>query len=318
MEMDKFLAVCLQGNVLEAMDLLKEEEGEEARKLLYQYEERFLKEGQRYEFHSGDLWIEDVLNIYCWYYRKALTGKLAEHEEQELADRLGNLLVITAASIDEAEEMLRQSFRKKGYCFLGGLTAPYYGPYIWKHTEKQSFQVALPEGKEEVTVFFLSGFIMLSWAYFATFGKRHTGGFAKPEGIYYVVTKERSVDIESSDFQVNFLKHEAQHLWDYKHYPDLIPANLEYRAKLVELIYTQGPKELLLKFILQAKPDKDLPHPYSAYVLAEHFKQKLNTKDLKATLENIGEETLPEYALELYLENNRALKALGKDTKGVI
>ncbi len=58
--------------------------------------------------------------------------------------------------------------------------------------------------------------------------------------------------IESEYFQVSFLKHEAQHVQDLARWPDLSQELLEYRAKLVELIYSRE-RKLLYFFQYQAR-----------------------------------------------------------------
>ena len=58
-------------------------------------------------------------------------------------------------------------------------------------------------------------------------------------------------------FRVSLLKHEAQHTVDRKRFPQITPAELEYRAKLVELHFSGDPG-LLQKFLSEAdesKPD---------------------------------------------------------------
>lgn len=68
---------------------------------------------------------------------------------------------------------------------------------------------------------------------------------------------EQAYDLESERFRVSLLKHEAQHTVDRKRFPQITPAELEYRAKLVELHFSGDPG-LLQKFLSEAdesKPD---------------------------------------------------------------
>ena len=50
----------------------------------------------------------------------------------------------------------------EGYHYLGGETQGHKGPYIWKETKKQTFDVQLPNQKTQYTVNLLSGFISRS------------------------------------------------------------------------------------------------------------------------------------------------------------
>lgn len=65
----------------------------------------------------------------------------------------------------------------------------------------------------------------------------------------------QAYDFESERFLVSILKHEAQHTVDMKRFPGITPAELEYRAKLVELHYS-GDISLLQKFISEADEGK--------------------------------------------------------------
>ena len=51
------------------------------------------------------------------------------------------------------------------------------------------------------------------------------------------------------------MKHEAQHTVDMKRFPEITPAELEYRAKLVELHYSSD-LSLLQKFLSEADESK--------------------------------------------------------------
>lgn len=57
--------------------------------------------------------------------------------------------------------------------------------------------------------------------------------------------------MESESFQVSLLKHEAQHAADLARYPDMSNEDLEYRAKLVELVYSKE-RDLFTPFAQQA------------------------------------------------------------------
>ena len=65
----------------------------------------------------------------------------------------------------------------------------------------------------------------------------------------------QAYDFESERFLVSLLKHEAQHTVDMKRFPEITPAELEYRAKLVELHYSSD-LSLLQKFLSEANESK--------------------------------------------------------------
>ena len=88
---------------------------------------------------------------------------------------------------------------------------------------------------------------------YLTFGRFGTGGWASPDGTINCV--EQAYDFESERFLVSLLKHEAQHTVDMKQFPGITPAELEYRAKLVELHYS-GDLGLLQKFLSEADENR--------------------------------------------------------------
>ncbi len=137
---------------------------------------------------------------------------------------------------------------------LAGQTQGYHGPYIWEETTRADYEVELPLGTETLTLFWMDGFIMRSWLDWLTDGDAGAGGWAKPEGIYCVRKAYEKV-IDQPRFQISFLKHESQHHADLRQW-DLSPSDLEYRAKLVELMYYEDAgflKSLLIEGDLAAR-----------------------------------------------------------------
>ncbi len=314
MDIKKFYAKCLQGNVLEAIDYLKsfENENEDILELERKYIHRFVTQDEALKIDSEDPWINEVLKCYYTYYISVLTNNDVQESEKQLTLSLAKTLMINESTdLDEIETKLESIFREKGYSFLGGRTTPYHGPYIWKTTKKEDFHVELPCGNQRLTVFFISEFLMLSWLYFATFGKHYAGGWAKEEGIYYVNAGNEEIDTHSADFQVWFLKHEAQHLSDYAKYPNLEGTDLEYRAKLVELIYYPDTFIKLGTFINQSKNDKSLAHPYSAFLIIKRLSNAFFGEEFVEDLERwrvFDPSSISKEALKLFMENEQTLK----------
>ena len=120
---------------------------------------------------------------------------------------------------------------------------------MWKTEELKQYSVDLPDGTQEYAVKLLDGFLSKSWIDYLTFGETGTGGWSNGDGLIHCVRS--AYDLESEDFRVSLLKHEAQHAQDLARYRQMSSADLEYRAKLVELIYS-GERNLLCRFALQA------------------------------------------------------------------
>lgn len=175
---------------------------------------------------------------------------------------------------DKVEPALQAMAENAGYHYLGGDTQGYLGPYIWKEEERHTFPVELPDEAAEVTVDLLGGFVSLSWSHYISLGITAPGGWAGTDGVMRCVIDRYEGGVESEAFQVHFLKHEAQHLADYRRFPGLSSAELEYRAKLVELIY--GEPEYLDVFRAQANgADEQNSHAYSSWRIVRDFAQTL-------------------------------------------
>ena len=191
-----------------------------------------------------------ILLLYQVYYRDVFyCGLPAEAAADKLLTRLKALLDMPDAEEDQLAQRLCAVFEQHGYHALFGKTQGYYGPYIWRDTVPTVYRVELPGGTAEYTVNILKGFVFRSWMDYLTFGRFGTGGWASPDGTINCV--EQAYDFESERFLVSLLKHEAQHTVDMKQFPGITPAELEYRAKLVELHYS-GDLGLLQKFLSEA------------------------------------------------------------------
>ena len=204
------------------------------------------------EYRTYDVpeFLGQILLQYQVYYRDVFYCGLPE---TEAADKLRKQLKVLLEMPDAEEALLtarlQSAFEAKGYHALFGKTQGYYGPYVWKDTVPTVYSVELPGGTAEYTVNILRGFVFRSWMDYLTFGRFGTGGWASPDGTINCI--EQAYDFESERFLISLLKHEAQHTVDMKQFPGITPAELEYRAKLVELHYS-GDLGLLQKFLSAA------------------------------------------------------------------
>lgn len=199
--------------------------------------------------------LNQILRLYQIYFRDIFYCGLPEPEAADkLLTGLRTLLNLPDADEGFLEDQLEALFDAEGYHALFGKTRGYYGPYIWQKTVPSVYQVKLPGGTAEYTVNILKGFVFRSWMDYLSFGKVGTGGWTSPDGTINCV--EQAYDFESEKFLVSLLKHEAQHTVDMKQFPGITSAELEYRAKLVELHYS-GDLGLLQKFLSQADESRE-------------------------------------------------------------
>ena len=214
--------------------------------------------------------LNDILRLYQIYFRDAFYCGLPEAEAAEkLLAQLKVLLDMPDATEALLAEQLQSVFEANGYHALFGKTQGYYGPYIWRDTVPTVYRVELPDGTAEYTVNILKGFVFRSWMDYLTFGRFGTGGWASPDGTINCI--EQGYDFESERFLVSLLKHEAQHTVDMNQFPGITPAELEYRAKLVELHYSSN-LSLLQKFLSEADENKtDDAHAIASVRIKREF-----------------------------------------------
>ncbi len=251
------------------------------------------------EYRSYDVpeALNGILRLYQIYYREVF---YCGAPEAEAAERLlaGLRAAVNAPDADETllAERLRAAFESAGFHALFGKTQGYYGPYIWRDTVPTVYRVELPDGAADYTVNILKGFVFRSWMDYLTFGRFGTGGWTSPDGTINCV--EQAYDFESERFQVSLLKHGAQHAADMRRFPEISPAELEYRAKLVELHYSGDPA-LLQKFLAEA----DETRPGDSHAAASAFLRRGFADTDRADLPAVQAR-----ALALLNENTRELE----------
>ena len=141
--------------------------------------------------------------------------------------------------MEVTEGRLAELLEARGVHYLGGRTQGYFGPYIWRTTTEQVAQVELPDRIQPCKVCLLGDFIAKGWLDYLSLGQIGAGGWQDGDTLYCVLHRYRG-GVESEAFQVSFLKHEAQHIYDRECCGETSGVLLEYRAKLAELIYSSG------------------------------------------------------------------------------
>ena len=206
---------------------------------------------ENYLSYDVDGGLQDILLIYQKYYRDAFYLEQSPEEAAEgLRTRLAELFQADpAAPLDKLEDTAAEAFRSQSLYALTGRTGGWYGPYIWRTEELRHYAVELPDGVQDYAVKLLDGFVMESWLNYLTFGMSGAGGWSNGDGLIHCV--KHCYDLDSESFRVSLLKHEAQHAADQSRYPGMSPEDLEYRAKLVELIYSEE-RQLLDRFLQEA------------------------------------------------------------------
>jgi hypothetical protein len=236
---------------------------------------------------ADDRWLRDALLAYLRHFvrlfeRDEPRGAAEDVLAIELCRLTGATRTADAeADVTEAERRLAPGFAERGLRLLGGRTPPYLGAYVWSRTEVRTYAVSLPRAEPlEVTVHFLHDFLLRGWLHWRTFGEQGAGGWYKqddlawPDGLYCAAEKYPDPDANPA-FRVSLLGHEAQHVADHRAFAELSSVELEYRAKLVELIQYGSVADRLRFFLADAADDAGQPHPYAARIIVDRLAERL-------------------------------------------
>lgn len=221
-----------------------------------------------------------ILLAYRTYWQDSMMRRATrEAAEAQLKDRLdailmgGNLAKAPSKSLDVASERAKQAIERDGLFALTGVTSPYYELAIWKFQSDKTYDVDLHDRRVKARVVFLDDFVSFGWAGFATCDRYHTGGWATKTALFAV---RSAYDLDSEDFRVSYLAHEARHFSDYGRFPKLEQPELEYRSKLTELALAKdSTHDLIVTFARRAGRDRSSPHHLANYWVAKDLSKVL-------------------------------------------
>ena len=288
-----FKGLLIQGKLIEGISYLKEYPEKNA--LVQKYNDLFRDVDPVYGFNLASELISNILKTFHDYYRRVFweNGDLIQAESILYTSLLEIAGIKQEDTIEKEklDDLIGDLVRNEGFEYLGGMTSGYYGPYIWKDTKKVIYEVDLPLGTQFFTVNMMDDFVSRSWLDYISFGETGTGGWANEGGIYCVERLYKD-DLLKPQFQISFLKHESQHQADLERYGDIHTKDLEYRAKLVELIYY--PDLSLFEGIMREADgeNKENAHSYASYIIIRDLSRKIFQEDYVAELE-LWKEKLP-------------------------
>lgn len=280
-----YYGAIVKGQLREAVDYLKKFPIMSARVKRY----LAVFDGQKPIRHCKDKTINEICCIFDGYFRRVFW--LGEDDGVDYlygafcrylgADKKND----AEQELDSLEHRIAEVAQQRGYHYIGGKTQGYYGPYIWKDTKRTVYKIQLPHAVEDYPIDMLSGFACCSWMSHISFGKIGTGGWAGEGGVLACVKKRYRGKMHTRRFKVDFLKHEAQHALDNRVYPGISSTHLEYRAKLVQLIYA-GNMKTFEGFLSEADASNpDNSHSVAAYFLTRNLSElifgKPDVTDLK-------------------------------------
>jgi len=292
--------------------------------LVGRFQERFVDRQGVPAFASiEDPLVRQVAEHFRLYWIDSLIDP-GSHDAYEMELRKNVAGLLTEAGYELSPEStargLIDAIRERGWGFQGGRTPPLQDFILWRTTESKNYDVELSDRTQPVTVHFLGDFVSEGWANFATFGHTGTGGWANAEGLFCISS---SYDTDSERFLVSYLKHEARHYADYQLFPSLEDADLEYRAKLTELIFADQEQQRLIEmFISHANGHSDAPHPLANWHVLNDVARLAEIEgapDDPVSWQGVDPNAVREAASALLESHNQRLHVDGSDTtKGIL
>jgi hypothetical protein len=242
--------------------------------------------------------VRDLLLLYRAYWRSGALDEAARPAaERALIAGLARLLGRPALKdVDEAEPLIAARLKAAGLFSREGRTGVFHDLMIWRRDTQRVETVPLPEGANATQVNYLDGFISRGWSSYFTCDRTGTGGWTTNDGLFVIVPSYDSLTNEN--FRVNFLAHESQHYSDKKRFGDMPSWRLEYRAKLVELVYADTTHDQVLDgFNSNQGDDTADPHSYANKRVLEALERRLAISSV-AELHRVPIKRLHEAAAE--------------------
>jgi hypothetical protein len=270
---ERYIALALQGDLSSAPALFSGQQAQNptagSMELSRQFRSRFVDRDDEASPGTGDAFADSVIDTYRTYWNRALTGEISEEQAGiHLGEALKQLLAgqdesAGPISADEIYPRLGRALRQGGFHVLHADAPPLKDLIVWKSEEVRKFSVRLTDGTENVDVVFLSDTFSMGWKDYATFGLAFTTGWVEDGRLYCV---DWAYNRNSEKFEVSYLKHESRHLADFRNFPALSSADLEYRAKLTELAFSsKTTMQLLADFTRKSARNPEAPHAYANY-----------------------------------------------------
>lgn len=261
--------------------------------------------------------VRAIVRRYQGYWREALLAPSAiESAERRHATDIARLIALDGITVgtNSLDEALALLLKRRGFGYRGGRTEPLLDLMIWRATRTEQFAVELTDTRQTVVVHFLTDFVIRGWSHFATFGRSGTGGWADRDALFCIAD---AYDLESEQFRNSYLRHEARHFADYRRYPELQGADLEYRGKLTELAFSKDALRLAQKFRRHSNPSSTAPHPLANWHVVQDMAETANSmcdEDAMQCLETVSNEDLQSAARHLIAGHSNRLRSLGADT----
>lgn len=322
----KFFGYCLDGNITPALQILAHTDSAILSAKDLKFKTEFEKRFGGNEDHSGFLEtrkssLTDLLKIFRDYWRISLLDNSKSYDS--LLVKNLSLFLSSKYSLrpdgsgrlpdDTLDVYLKKYITSFGYNTTGfGRTGNYLDLLVWKSQKDTVYTFSIYKEKIQTPVVFMDNFVTIGWEEYATMGRAFPGGWATPKALFCV---RKAYVLNSEDFLIRYLCHEGRHFTDYKLFPKLTSADLEYRAKLTELSLLKDELyETLNFFINNANYDSDNGHSVADYCVIRDLSGVLFHVDFEKDIskwKTVGTDKINRSAYDLLGENTKALQKVG-------
>ena len=320
----KIYAYCLDGDIPPVLSIMDSAQGRRISNEDLQFKKdlesrfKFEHDGSNYLLSKSSV-ISPLLVIYHDYWRNGLLNPqqnqdsgLSETVTKFLRAGVGpaNELSADPDSIDKYEKLyIEQSgFHTTGF----GKTGKLFDLLVWKTQKDTIYSFVQGDDRTSVRVVFMDDFITLGWEEFATLGRHYPGGWATPKELYCV---KSAYDLKSELFLISYLAHESRHFADYKLFPKLKSADLEYRAKLTELSLAKTSLYQLIEFfIANANSKSENGHSVANYCAIRDLSKSLFNTEFEKDIskwKQLSPAVINKAAAEILQANTKTLQSMG-------
>ena len=284
---------------------------------------RFVSKEEVFENTSGNKIVHDISNIYREYWRVELMKPLPQSRtDSALYNNIADYILsnkLTRLSKDSLrknikdDSVLKEIIEKEGFKVDFKFRNGFQEVFIWNKESTKKYEIILPKDTIKTTVVFIESYHINGYDEFATFGDSQVGGWAVKESATLYCNKG-TYDLNSEKFEVSYLKHESLHFTDLNKYPNLSATDLEYRSKVIELMYcTEGTiYDRISEFVSGAnKADRKNSHPYANFILIQNLSKLIFNSDFNSAInqwKKVSVDKINKAASSLYESSENILR----------
>lgn len=286
------------------------------------FNKRFVDQNESFNDDTDSKTLKDIISLYRNYWAKDFMKSKNDstNYNNQFVKKMSTYLIEKGLSkkhkdsvlvFNDIKSDLNKAIKQEGvFCQFFFLDEK-FDIIIWSKQHEETYTVKTPYETREIPVVFFSNRILKNRRDFIPFGTQKTGGWPNnEEGVIY----SGDYDVNSENFKYSFLTHEGNHFFDVEKYPNLTAADLEYRSKLIELIYVKIDKNRILKGFLSgaSNTNRSHGHAYANFEVIKNLSEIIFKKPFEGNYskwKEIPVELINETAFKLLESNQIVLEA---------